>query len=90
MNKSGCKDPVAETAVHNETERERLRKKYKIREGDTIRMFPTVREAKEYEKAEKKIVKVRIYEIHTNIVTVILPSGLLESFSWWEFEKKRR
>lgn len=42
MNKSGCKDPVAETAVHNETERERLRRKYKIHEGDVIRMrLPT-------------------------------------------------
>ena len=46
MNKSGCKDPVAETAVHNETEREHLRRKYKIHEGDVIKMRLPTRDEK--------------------------------------------
>lgn len=89
MNKSGCKDPVAETAVHNETERERLRRKYKIHEGDVIRMrLPTQDE--ERKGPVYKIVPVRIEEIHTHLVTVILPSGLLESFTWWQIRQQRR
>lgn len=52
-------------------------------------MFLPVRD-KANERTEDKIVKVRIREIHTNIITVILPSGLIESFTWWEFEQKRR
>lgn len=39
VNKSGCKDPVAERAISHETKRERLRKKYKVKEGDVIKMF---------------------------------------------------
>ncbi len=89
MNKSGCKDPVAERAISHETKRERLRKKYKVKEGDVIKMFLPVRDNAN-ERTENKTVKVRIREIHTNIVAVILPSGLIESFTWWEFEQKRR
>lgn len=89
MNKSGCKDPVAERAISHETKRERLRKKHKVKEGDIIKMFLPVRD-KVNERTEDKIVKVRIREIHTNIITVILPSGLIESFTWWEFERRRR
>ena len=50
-------------------------------------MFLPVRDN---ERTENKTVKVRIREIHTNIITVILPSGLLENFTWWEFEQRRR
>lgn len=89
MNKSGCKDPVAERAISHETKRERLRKKHKVKEGDIIKMFLPVQD-KANERTENKTVKVRIREIHTNIVTVILPSGLLENFTWWEFEQRRR
>lgn len=89
MNKSGCKDPVAERAISHETKRERLRKKHKVKEGDIIKMFLPVRDNAN-ERIGDKIVKVRIREIHTNIITVILPSGLIESFTWWEFEQKRR
>lgn len=89
MNKSGCKDPVAETAVHNETERERLRRKYKIREGDVARMRLPTRD-EERKGPVYKIVPVRLKEIHTHLVTVILPSGLLESFTWWRFRQQRR
>ena len=72
MNKSGCKDPVAETAVYN-----------------VIRMrLPTQDE--ERKGPVYKIVPVRIKEIHTHLVTVILPSGLLESFTWWQFRQQRR
>lgn len=89
MNKSGCKDPAVERAISHEIKRERLRKKYKVKEGDVIKMFLLVRD-KANERIEDKIVKVRIREIHTNIITVILPSGLLENFTWWEFEQRRR
>ena len=89
MNKSGCKDPVAETAVHNETEREHLRRKYKIHEGDVIKMRLPTRD-EEQRGPVYKIVPVRIKEIHTHPVTLILPSGLLESFTWWQFNQKRR
>lgn len=89
MNKSGCKDLAAERAISHETKRERLRKKHKVKEGDVIKMFLPVRD-KANERTEDKIVKVRIREIDTNIITVILPSGLLENFTWWEFERRRR
>ena len=89
MNKSGRKDPVAERAISHETKRERLRKKHKVKEGEVIRMFLPVRDNAN-ERTENKTVKVRIREIHTNILTVILPSGLMESFTWWEFEQRRR
>lgn len=89
MNKSGCKDPAVERAISHEIKRKRLRKKYKVKEGDVIKMFLLVRD-KANERIEDKIVKVRIREIHTNIITVILPSGLLENFTWWEFEQRRR
>lgn len=89
MNKSGCKDPAAERAISHETKRERLRKKHKVKEGDVIKMFLPVRD-KANERTEDKIVKVRIREIDTNIITAILPSGLIESFTWWEFEQRRR
>lgn len=85
MNKSGCKDPVAERAISHETKRERLRKKYKVKEGDVIKIFLPVRDN---ERTENKTVKVRIREIHTNIITVILPSGLLENFTWWNLNKE--
>lgn len=89
MNKSGCKDPVAERAISHETKRERLRKKHKVKEGDVIKMFLPVRDNAN-ERTENKTVKVKIREIHINIVTVMLPSGIVESFTWWEFEQRRR
>lgn len=89
MNKSRCKDPVAERAIAHETKRERLREKHKVKEGDVIKMFLPVRDNAN-ERTENKTVKVRIREIHTNLITVILPSGLIESFTWWEFEQRRR
>lgn len=89
MNKSGCKDPVAERAISHETKREHLRKKYKVKEGDVIKMFLPVRDNVN-ERIENKTVKVRIREIHTNIITVMLPAGIVERFTWWEFKQRRR
>lgn len=84
------KDPTAQRAIGNVTKIEKLRKQHRIREGDVVRMNVEMQQELPTKKTFTKKVDVRIKEIHTHFVTVILPSGLLESFRWWEFEKRRR
>lgn len=89
MNKEGYRTPTEDKAIGNETRREKLRKKYKIREGDIIKMKIEIRPDKAKEETETKKVRVRIKEIHTHLVTVEYPWGVIESFTWWDFERRR-
>lgn len=90
MNKEGYHCPTEEEAVGHESMREGLRKKYNIKEGDVLRMSIPNTKGEDPDGRKDKNVKVRIRELHKHFVTVILPSGLLESFRWWEFEQRRR
>lgn len=66
-----------------------LRKKYRIREGDIIKMSIESRPDKILEATVIKKERVRIKGIYPHLITVELPCGLLESFAWWDFERRR-
>ena len=89
MNKEGYKTPTEDAAVDNESVREQLRKKYHIREGDAVKMVVNTRKAA-IEGEVKEVLRVRIKEIHKHFVTVIRPNGIVESFQWWDFERRRK
>ena len=67
---------------------EQLRKDYVIKEGDVIRMKIEVHASADDRKTSK-IAKVRVKEVDEHFVTVIRPDGFIESFQWWDFEKRR-
>lgn len=88
MNKEGYHCPTEEAAVGNETVREKLRKKYHIREGDVIKMKIEVYKGAGSEERVKRVVKVRVKEIHKHFITVIRPDNMIESFQWWDFQNR--
>lgn len=89
LNKEGYRTPTKDKAIGNETRREKLRKKYRIREGDIIKMKIEIRTDKAKEETVTKKVRARIKEIHTHLITVEYPWGGIESFTWWDFERRR-
>lgn len=88
MNRDGCKDPVAETAVSREYMREKLREQYRVNEGDVIHLVFYITVGKHNVKSIVK--KYRVKEIHKYHITMISPKGFIECFQWWEFAKRRR
>ena len=90
MNKEGYKTPTEDVAIGNESKREKIRKRYHIREGDIIKMRIEGKSDPGSEAVITKIVRVRIKGIYTHHVTVQLPSGVVENFQWWDFEQRRR
>lgn len=79
---------IADMAAEKNDKIEQLRKDYVIHEGDVIRMKIEVHASADDRKASK-IAKVRIKEVHEHFVTVIRPDGFIESFQWWDFERRR-
>lgn len=90
MSRKPYKTPTEDAAVGNETRREKLRRKYNVREGDVINMKMKVSQGADSEAVIENIVKVRVKEIHEHFITIIRPSGIIESFQWWDFERRRR
>ena len=88
MNKEGYRCPTEDTAVGNETVREKLRKKYHVREGDVIKMKIKIYKGAGSEEREEKVTKVRVKEIHKHLITVIRSDNMIESFQWWDFERR--
>lgn len=84
------KTPTEDTAIGNETRREKLREKYNVREGDMICMKIKVSQGADSEAAISRIVKVRVKEIHEHFITIIRPNGIIESFQWCDFNRRRR
>ena len=54
MNSEGYRTPTEDKAIGNETRREKLRKKHKIREGDIIKMKIEIRPDKAKEETVTK------------------------------------
>lgn len=90
MNKEGYHCPTEEAAVGNETMREKLRKKYHVREGDTIRMIIETAKGAGFEGTKSEVRKVGIKGIHRHFITVIRPDNIVESFQWWDFNRRRK
>lgn len=90
MNKEGYHCPTEEAAVGHEAMREKLRRKYHIREGDVIRMKIEMHTDPASDERKKKVAKVRVKEIHKHFITVIRPDNMIESFRWWDFEQRIR
>lgn len=90
MNQEGIRTPTEDAAVARETRREKLRKKYHIKEGDVVQMEIDAPKGLASEAETKVISKVRIKEIHECFVTIIRPSGLLESYQWWDFTRRKK
>ena len=72
----------------NETMREKLRKKYHVREGDMIKMKIKMYKGAGSEERVEKVTKVRVKEIHRNFITIIRPDNMIENFQWWDFERR--
>lgn len=90
MNHEGYKTPTEDAAVGRETKREKLRRKYNVREGDAINMKIEISQGTDSEAVVTGIVKVRVKEIHEHFITVIRPSGIIESFQWQDFKRRRK
>lgn len=88
MNKEGYRCPTEDAAVGNETVREKLRRKYHVREGDVIKMKIEMYKRAGSEERVEKVTKVRVKEIHRNFITVIRPDDMIESFQWWDFQRR--
>lgn len=88
MNKEGYRCPTEDAAVGNETVREKLRKKYHVREGDVIKMKIKMYKRAGSEERVEKVTKVRVKEIHKHFITVIRPDNMIESFQWWDFQRR--
>lgn len=87
MNREGYKTPTEDIAIGREAKREKVRKLYKVREGDKVKMQLEVSD-KFY--GTKKVVRtVQVVSIHTDYITVDC-GKYTESFQWWDFEKRRR
>lgn len=78
-----------DAAVGIEIEKERLRKKYQIHEGDVVRMILSTRRGA-LESEREEMAAVRVKEIHRYFVTIIRPNGIVESFGWQDFSRRRK
>ncbi len=87
MNHEGYPDPVAGRAIREEETREQLREKYKIKEGDVLKI--RIQALNHDGLKVTKIIKVKVYEIHKYFVTVRIPAGYMHSIRWWELERIR-
>ena len=86
MNREGYRTPTEDEAIKRETTREKLRKKYGVREGDRIRMKLKIGVE---ELAKEKIIRVKVVDIHKYHITIERPAGYRDSIPWDEFEKRR-
>lgn len=87
MNHEKYKDHTADYAVAREEMREQLRKQYKVKEGDVLKI--RIKTLNAEGNKVTKIIKVKVYEIHKYFVTVRMPAGYMRSIGWWEFERIR-
>lgn len=85
------KTPTEDAAIARETVREKLRKKYDVREGDVIRMKIDTNTGSCSGDEKKVIKRVRVVEIEPHNITVRIPhpSDYNMSFGWWDFERRR-
>lgn len=85
-NGEGYKTPTEDMAIGRETTREKLRRKYDIREGDVITLV--IKDTENGRPAKKKT-RVRVKEIHKYFVTLETQAGYLRSMLWADFEQSR-
>ena len=85
-NGEGYKTPTQDMAIGRETAREKLRRKYGIREGDIVIIAINVSEDG---KKDKKKIRVKVKGIYKHFVVLQWPGGYLQDMLWMDFEQAR-